>query len=517
MTEFDGQSTNDHLQEIVNLKVQAKGKTKDLAFKRVHFIGIGGSGMSGIALVLHQRGITVTGSDLKTSRFLQQLEAQGIHVFIGHDAKHIALTDPDVVVVSTAIQESNPEYQAAREQGRMIYRRAQMLSALAHGSKTLAVAGTHGKTTTSSMLAETLDRMGLDPTFLIGGMIDTYNANGRFGSGEYFVCEADESDASFLYLDPHLALVTNIEADHLDHYGSLANIKQAFCDFVGRLPQDEPTGAVICCADDLDLVELMRSTGKRVITYGFAQDADVRCEREVSYAAAHAPNEASVAIATQFSVTLPDGTQVHAALGSNPGIHNILNATAVLAAVHTLGLDVHKAALAISQFKGVRRRFDVVGFAHASHANSVAIVDDYAHHPTEIEATLKAAKSLPYQRVWAIFQPHRYSRTQALADDFGRAFASANRVTIMDVYAAGETPIPGVTGKLIAQKIEEQSGSEVQVSFVQNRLELIDQIVAEMQPGDIILTLGAGDITRLGTSVLEACQKQGIPVKVVRP
>ena len=458
-------------------------QTGDKAFTRVHFIGIGGAGMSGIALVLHQRGYTVTGSDLKSSRYTRPLVKEGVDITLGHDAATIDRVKPEVVVISTAIPETNPELARARELGIEVWHRAKMLSYLSRGKVTIACAGTHGKTTTSSLAATMLERLGLAPTFLIGGIIDGYETNGYSGEGPYFVAEADESDGSFLNLDPNYVIVTNVEADHLDHYGTLANIEQAFCDLMRLLPEG---GRAIVCGENPHLPELARSCGRPVLTYGFGADNDVVCVREE-------------AVGTNaFSVRLPDGNVRRLHLDHNPGAHNCLNATAVLTLAYCLGLDTAAAAEAISSFAGVHRRFELVG-----EQGGVRVVDDYGHHPTEIAATLKAARGLGFKRVRVVFQPHRYSRTQALAEAFGPAFDDADEVVVLDVFSAGETPVPGVSGKAVVKAIKAHN-ADAQASYVPNRHEAVDYIARTAQEGDLVLTMGAGDVTMLGPAILDA-------------
>ena len=451
-----------------------------------HFIGIGGAGMSGIALVLHERGCRVSGSDLKSSHYVRELEAAGIDVRVGHDAATIDEVSPQVIVTSTAIPETNPEVVRAHELGIPIWPRAKMLSYLSGSQRTVAVAGTHGKTTTSSMVATMLDKMGLDPSFLIGGVVEGYDTNGRNGSGDHFVCEADESDGSFLYLHPSVVVVTNIEADHLDHYGTLENIEKTFCTFMG-LVGDE--GTVIVNGDVPHYVELARSTGRTVVTYGFDASCDYVC----------LPEPATHALASSFSVRLPGGEKsVHVTISANPGRHNMANATAAIAVAGVLGLDLERAAAALSQFKGARRRF-----THVGDVAGVTVVDDYGHHPTEIAATLGAASDLPFQRIVCVFQPHRYSRTQALAEEFGAAFDKADVLRVMDVFSAGEMPIPGVSGKTIVSAVRAH-GFDGDVAFVPNRHKLIEDLCETCRPGDLLITQGAGDVTTLGPAFIKA-------------
>lgn len=440
--------------------------------------------MSGIAKVLHDRGVRVTGSDLKDSRYSRALREAGVPVAIGHDASNLG--DPEVVVVSSAIPESNPEFAEARRRGLPLWPRAKMLARLAGDRRTIAVAGTHGKTTTSSMVATMLGGMGLDPTYLIGGEVCEYGTNAACGGGDHYVVEADESDGSFLYLDPFVSLVTNIEADHLDHYGTLAAVEETFERFAERT---DPRGAVVVCADDARAIEIVSRSGARVVTYGVSPDAEVRCEDMQREGGGH-----------RFSVSLPDGCSVATSIGV-PGAHNVLNATGALAVAHVLGVDVESAAAALSRFGGVKRRFDQVG-----EERGIKVVDDYAHHPTEVRATLAAARSATAGRVWVVFQPHRYSRTEALAADFGSAFGEADRIILMEVYSAGETPIPGVTGKTLVDEIL-LSDSRARVSYLPHRSEIPGFLTRSVRAGDLVLTMGAGDVTALGPEIVRALRE----------
>jgi len=444
-----------------------------------HFIGAGGAGMSGIALVLAKRGARVTGSDLKESRYSRALEAAGVPVAIGHRAENLG--SPEVVVVSSAIPDTNPEVVEAVGLGIPVWPRARMLAHLAGGRSTIAVAGTHGKTSTSSMAATMFSGMGLDPSFLIGGEVRGFDTNAVNGSGEYYVVEADESDGSFVFLDPHVAIVTNIEADHLDHYGTLAHVEDAFVDFMSRV---SPEGAVVVWGDSPRAVELAKQAGRRLVTYGFTDACDVRCRvigRE--------------GIGTRFEVVFPDGHAVRT-VTQVPGDHMALNGTAALATAWFLGLDVTAAAEALGGFSGVKRRFDLVG-----EVGGVTVVDDYAHHPTEVRATLKAAHALGFGRVIVLFQPHRYSRTEALAREFGDAFTSADRVAFMDVYSAGEPPIPGVSGKTLLEEVLEQH-PRTQAAYLPHRGDIVTFLASRCRPGDLLLTMGAGDVTTVGPELV---------------
>ena len=458
--------------------------------KQVHFIGVGGVGMSGIARVAHDQGMQVSGSDIKESRYTKQLREAGITVFIGQKAENIPEGDP-VVVISTAILENNPELIEARRRGVEIWHRAQMLAHLGVGLDTLAVAGTHGKTTTSSMLASALDALGADPTFLIGGIVRAYGTNAHSGTGAHYVVEADESDKSFTYLSPKAVLVTNIEADHLDHYKDLDEIYDKFHDFMGLVPED---GVIVACGEEPHVVEIARSEGRRMYTYGFNQGCDVRIT-------SYEPH----GIGSRYTAVMPDGTQVEGTIKQNPGRHNVLNATGVITLLWALGFDAAKVAQALSGFAGVRRRFDLVG-----EVGGVTVVDDYAHHPTEIAATISAAAGLGYKHVHVLFQPHRYSRaplfTQVLHDEFGAAFDKADSVTFMDVYPAGEAPVPGVSGKTFLNVVLEHEGHP-QADFVAHRVDVVPHLMDKLQSGDLVITMGAGDVTAMGPQIIDALLK----------
>ncbi|MBD9214459.1 MAG: UDP-N-acetylmuramate--L-alanine ligase [Senegalimassilia anaerobia] len=458
--------------------------------KQVHFIGVGGVGMSGIARVAHDQGMQVSGSDIKESRYTKQLREAGITVFIGQKAENIPEGNP-VIVISTAILENNLELIEARRRGLEIWHRAQMLAHLGVGLDTLAVAGTHGKTTTSSMLASALDALGADPTFLIGGIVRAYGTNAHSGTGDHYVVEADESDKSFTYLSPKAVLVTNIEADHLDHYKDLDEIYDKFHDFMGLVPED---GVIVACGEEPHVVEIARSEGRRMYTYGFNEGCDVRIT-------SYEPH----GIGSRYTAVMPDGTQVEGTIKQNPGRHNVLNATGVVTLLWALGFDAAKVAQALSGFAGVRRRFDLVG-----EVGGVTVVDDYAHHPTEIAATISAAAGLGYKHVHVLFQPHRYSRaplfTQVLHDEFGAAFDKADSVTFMDVYPAGEAPVPGVSGKTFLNVVLEHEGHP-QADFVAHRVDVVPHLMDKLQPGDLVITMGAGDVTAMGPQIIDALLK----------
>jgi len=462
----------------------------DKRIASVHFIGIGGVGMSGIARVAHDQGMTVSGSDLKESRYTKQLKGAGITVHIGHSAENIPGTGkddgPDVVVVTTAVLDNNPELIAARERGLEIWHRAQMLAYLGIGLDTVAVAGTHGKTTTSSMLASVMDALGLDPTFLIGGIVRSYGTNAHFGTGSYYVVEADESDKSFMYLSPAAVLITNIEADHLDHYRDLDEIHEKFSAFMASVREGGP---LVVCGEDEALVELARATGREVLTYGIGEGFDISVFDYEPHG-----------IGSDFKLRLPDGTVVESSVPQNPGRHNVLNAAGVIGMVDALGLSAQDAAKAMRSFGGVKRRFDLV-----DEVGGVTIVDDYAHHPTEIAATIKAAANLGYARVHVLFQPHRYSRaplfTEVLHDEFGSAFDDADTVTFTNVYPAGEAPVPGVSGKTFLNVVLEHEGHP-EAHYVPQRIEVVPHMASLVKPGDLVITMGAGDVTAIGPELV---------------
>lgn len=461
--------------------------------KNIHFIGIGGIGMSGIALVANAQGLNVSGSDLVKSNITDMLSEAGVKVFIGHDKQNIAdgQYKPDVVVVSTAVLDNNPEYIEAKNQDIQIWHRAQMLAYLGRDLKTLAVSGTHGKTSTSSMLASVMDKLGLDPTFLIGGIVREYGTNARCGKGDFYVVEADESDKSFRFLSPYAEIITNIEADHLDHYKDLDEIYEKFTAFMDSVPND---GFLIVGGDDKNLKEIAEKSGKNVFTYGF----DAACDCLIT-------NYQTKGVGCQFDLTLPvfknalsvrdKEITLHCSLLQNPGKHYASNAASVLVLLDVLGFDVAAAAEALSQFRGIKRRFDLIGSA-----KDITVVDDYAHHSTEIAATVKAACALDFNNVHVIYQPHRYSRIKLFRDvfpeEFARAFDGCATLTFTNVYAACETPIPGVSGKTFLDIVESRAGEKSpEFYYVEDRSKIIDHIISIAKPNDLIITMGAGDVT----------------------
>jgi UDP-N-acetylmuramate--alanine ligase len=455
---------------------------------RVHFVGIGGAGMSGIARILLARGIPVSGSDAKDSTSLAALRALGATVHVGHSAAHVG--DADTVVVSSAIRESNPELVAARERALRVLPRAAALASVMEGRCGVAVAGTHGKTTTTSMLTVALQHCGADPSFAIGGHLNESGANAHDGSGRIFVAEADESDGSFLLYSPYAAIVTNVEADHLDHYGTAEAVHEAFVSFAERL---EPGGFLVLCADDPGarrLAVAARQRGVDVRSYGAAADADVRV---VGLRVRGGGSSFEVVVR---------GRRLGGIELQVPGAHNALNATAAFSV--GLGLGFHSGDLreGLRGFTGTRRRFELKGAV-----DGVRVYDDYAHHPTELEAVLRSARQVAGAgRIVVAFQPHRYTRTAVFAKDLGGALGLADEVVVMDMYAAGEDPIPGVTGASVAAAVPLPPG---RVVFEPSWSAVAGLLAERARPGDVVLTLGAGDITMIGPEVLDVLASGG--------
>ncbi len=443
---------------------------------RIHMIGIGGAGMSGIAEILHRRGHTVTGSDLKESTYTRRLQQLGIKVYIGHSAGQVG--DAERVVISTAIPRTNPELLEANRRSIPVMQRAEALAKILEGSRGIAVAGTHGKTTTTSMITHVLKALGESPTALIGGELNDIGSNAIDGRSDLVVAEADESDRSFLHLHPEAAVITNVEFDHPDFYSSLDDVRETFAKFVGSLPE---RGRLVTCAEDTSCLELAARAPCAVTTYGITA------------------GELKARILSANSYTLiEDGEERGLVELGVYGRHNVLNSLAAAAIAHWLGHDPYEAARSLKTFSGVRRRFQLKG-----ERGEIRVVDDYAHHPTELLATLEVARatSSPGGRVIAVFQPHRYSRTRKLWREFGEAFYSADAVLITDVYGAGEMPMPGVNGKLIVDALcETRSHPDVYYIPEQNDIARILRKISE--PKDTILTLGAGDISRVGDELL---------------
>jgi len=443
----------------------------------VHFIGIGGSGMSGIAEVMLSLGYRIQGSDIKPNKQTMRLEKQGATVFIGH-AEH-NIRDADAVVVSSAVDETNPEVAAARELLMPVVQRAEMLAELMRFRYSIAVAGTHGKTTTTSLVASVLAEGGLDPTFVIGGRLKSADANARLGQGEYLVAEADESDASFVHLKPMLAVVTNIDADHMSTYdGDIEKLRDSFVEFLHNLPF---YGLAVMCSDDPGVQEVIGSTGRAVMTYGLDEDADLR-----------AHNVEFDAGMTRFDVIRGDDKPALRISLRLPGLHNVRNALAAIAVAGELQVADDAVVRALENFEGIDRRFQSLGEI-GTDAGKVMLIDDYGHHPTEVAATLAAARTgWPGKRVVLVFQPHRYTRTRDLMDDFAQVLSEVDVLVLLDVYAAGEAPIAGADGRAIARAV--RSRGAVEPVFVESLDELPTVLKDVLEDGDLLLTMGAGDI-----------------------
>ena len=443
----------------------------------VHFVGIGGSGMSGIAEVMLSLGYAVQGSDLRNNAQTRRLSTLGARVIIGHQSDNV--TDADVVVVSSAVDESNPEVVAAHELRLPVVQRAEMLAELMRFRYSIAVAGTHGKTTTTSLVASILAEGGLDPTYVIGGRLKASDSNARLGQGKYLVAEADESDASFMHLLPMIAIVTNIDADHMSTYdGDLEKLHSSFISFLHNLPF---YGLAVMCIDDEGVNTIVDRLGRSVVTYGIDSEADIRAE-----------NIEFVGPSSHFTVVRKDRETSFTVKLDLPGLHNVRNALAAIAVADELGVSDVTVAAALEKFQGIDRRFQVLGeFSVAG--NNIMLIDDYGHHPTEVEATLAAARAgWPDKRLVLVFQPHRYSRTNDLLDDFAAVLSTVDVLVLLEVYAAGETPISGADGRSVARAV--RSRAVVEPVFVEQLEQLAEVLPGLLQDGDLLLTMGAGDI-----------------------
>ena len=433
--------------------------------QRVHFIGIAGAGMRAIANIFIEKGFTVSGSDLRVSPTTDRFEKMGARICIGQRPEN--LRDAQVVVISSAIRENNPELQEARRRDIPVIHRSDALVHIMSWGKSIAVAGAHGKTTTSSMLGQVFYESGTDPTLVIGGEVDYLHCNSILGKGDYVIAEADESDGSFLKEHPYIAVITNIDADHMDHYGSLENIIKAFGQFIGQI---HPEGFAVLCFENDKIRSLANTLNRRYI--------NGRLHYEVWH----------------------DGKELGTINLNVPGRHNVLNSLATTAVALRCGIPFDKIAHALSHFHGAKRRFQTKGVV-----DDVWVVDDYAHHPTEINATLTAARDMGTHRVVCLFQPHRYTRTQLLLNKFGGAFTGADKLIVTDVYSAGEDPIPGVTGRLIADKVRETTGQDV--TYIADKNELVPYLLKNARPKDLVITMGAGDIYTIGERYIEEARR----------
>jgi UDP-N-acetylmuramate--alanine ligase len=467
--------------------------------QRIHFVGIGGIGMSGIAEVLLNLGYKVSGSDLKTSAVTQRLAGLGAMTFEGHRAENIA--GAEVVVTSSAISAENPEVTEAHKLHIPVIQRAEMLAELMRLKYGIAVAGMHGKTTTTSMVAAVLAAGGLDPTVVVGGRVDAMGSNARLGKSQYLVAEADESDRSFLKLSPILSVVTNIDREHMDCYRNMRDVKKTFLEFMDRVPF---YGMIVACNDDPLLRRLLPEVQRRTVTYGTKRGSDflIKFSQAGESQNPHfSQNRGEVGHPmNRFHVSFQKKDLGEFTLHV-PGMHNVLNATAAIAVGVGLDIEVDAIRRGLDQFRGVDRRFQLKG-----RARGVSVIDDYGHHPTEIKATLAAARQCGFGKVHVIFQPHRYTRTRDLMEEFASAFADADSLTVLDIYAASEKPIEGISGEALANRIREQSGKPVQ--YANSFAEAVNAAAAA-QEGDMILTLGAGSVSQLGPMILDKLQAEG--------
>ncbi|MEE9421556.1 MAG: UDP-N-acetylmuramate--L-alanine ligase [Gammaproteobacteria bacterium] len=460
--------------------------------RRAHFVGIGGAGMGGIAEVLLNLGYEVSGSDLRANSVTQRLDSQGARIHIGHDAKHVQ--GSDVVVVSSAVDETNPEVMAARELRIPVVPRAEMLAELMRFRYGIAVAGTHGKTTTTSLVASLLAEDGLDPTFVIGGRLNSADSHARLGSGQYLVAEADESDASFLYLQPMLAVVTNVDADHLSTYGGdFQRLRQTFIEFLHHLPF---YGLAVLCLDDDEIRSMLDEITRPVRTYGIdSADADLQ-----------AVNIEQQGAVMRFTVQRKEAKPLLVTLNM-PGYHNVLNALAAIAVAMELGVSDQAIQTGLEQFAGIGRRFQINSELNWQNG-SVLLIDDYGHHPREIAATIRAVREgWPEQRLVVAFQPHRYTRTQDLFEDFSQVLSVADVLLVTEIYAAGEAPIAGADGRALCRSIRNRGC--VEPVFVEDVEDLPVALSNLLQANDVVLTLGAGSIGNVANSLLQALTEIG--------
>ncbi|WP_027396288.1 UDP-N-acetylmuramate--L-alanine ligase [Anaerovibrio lipolyticus] len=447
--------------------------------KKVHFVGIGGAGMSALAKILVEKGYNVSGSDVKESVMTGILRDLGAKVFIGQRAENVQ--DTEAIVVSSAIRENNPEVVEAKRLGLKRLHRSDVNAFLINNSKGIAVAGAHGKTTTTSMLGVSLDYEGVSPSIIIGGEVDYLGSNAKLGKSDYLVSEADESDGTFLKYYPYIGIVTNVENDHMDHYGTMENIIKAFTQFLNQIRED---GWGVVCFDNENIRNIVKNVNRKIVSYAIDHEAD--------YVAANIKADAS---GTSFDV-IHKGENLGTVKLNVPGRHNVLNAMACVVTGITLGQSVAQMAEGLTMFNGAKRRFQTKGKAHG-----VWVVDDYAHHPTEIATTLKAARQTQPKRLVCAFQPHRYSRTQLLQKEYGSCFKDADLLVLTDVYSAGEDPIPGVDGELLVKEVAEQTGQKT--VYIKDKKEIAAYLKSIAQEGDLIMTMGAGDIVKCGEELVE--------------
>ncbi len=462
--------------------------TKQISQKkhRIHFVGIGGIGMSGIAEVLLNLGYVVTGSDLQETEITQRLRSLGAKVYVGHQEQNLC-GSPSVVVISTAVKYSNPEVLEARRRQIPVIPRAEMLAELMRMKHGIAIAGSHGKTTTTSMIAAALSAAGLDPTMVIGGRVRMLGTNAKIGQGEILVAEADESDGSFLLLSPTIAVVTNIDREHMDFHQTMERLSESFLDFINKVPF---YGLSVLCLDNANVQALLPKVKKRFATYGLSADADFSAQ-ELTFKST----------GVEFSV-LHRGKRLGSLRLHVPGRHSATNALAAVAVAHELEIPFRHVAEALDQFSGIHRRFEIKG-----EPNGITVIDDYGHHPAEIRATIGAIRDSWRRPLTVVFQPHRYSRTQDLFDEFLTAFEGADRLILTEIYPAGEDPIVGINGELLYQAIKRKG--HLDVEFVADKSQIARQLAPRLGCGDIVLTLGAGDVYKIGEALVKELQRSG--------
>lgn len=449
-------------------------------YRIIHFVGIGGIGMSGIAEVLHNLGYEITGSDIKESETTKRLKSIGIRIFIGHDKKNV--DNAHVVVISSAVSKDNPEVLEAKKKAIPVIPRAEMLAELGRLKYGILVAGAHGKTTTTSLIATILGDSGLDPTVVIGGKLKSMGSNAKLGQGEYIVAEADESDGSFLKLSPTIAVITNIDKEHLDYFKDLENLKLAFLSFINKIPF---YGISVLCIENEHIRDIISLVERRFITYGFSERADV-----------YAKGIKNSGIRMNYEV-IYKGESLGFFDIPIPGRHNVLNTLAAIIVGLELQIPLEKIKSALASFSGIQRRFELKG-----ECKGIKVFDDYGHHPSEILATLKAAREcFKENRLIVIFQPHRYTRTKDLINEFALSFEDADILYLMDIYPAGESPIEGINSEVLYQRIKDKGFESV--IYVKERDRLLDTLLSEIKKDDVIITLGAGDVYKIGDSLLE--------------
>ncbi len=455
--------------------------------KKIHFVGIGGAGMSPLAKILVELGYEVSGSDRAESHITDHLKELGARIYVGQDGEHVR--GVDAIVVSTAIPFDNPEVLAAGQLGIPKLHRSDINAALVNEYKGIAVAGAHGKTTTTSMIGVALDRLEVSPTIIVGGEVGDLGTNAKLGKSDYLVSEADESDGSFLKLKPHIAVVTNVENDHMDHYGTMDNIRAAFQQFIENV--DKETGYAVLCYESEELRNIAKKIDRKIYSYGIDVSAD--------YQAANIGAEGS---GISFDVMHEGKNLGHVTLNI-PGRHNVLNAMAAIVTGLSIGLTVEQMAKGLAAFHGAKRRFQTKG-----REKGVWVLDDYAHHPTEIHTTLEAAKQTNPKRLICVFQPHRYSRTKLLHKEFGQAFRPADLLVLTDIYSAGEAPIEGIHGETILEEVVEQTGQKV--TYIKERENVAEYLRSIVEEGDMVMTMGAGDIYKTGEELVELLKEDSV-------